>query len=880
MKKILLGVFIFLVGTTFAQDKRLSFSNGYVNSGKFKVTKSVTEGDSYIDVTYNFTGAYMYNQVENGKTYARIDMPDARVLDIKGEPAVPYYNDLLAITSEKNVSVSIVKSSYKEYSVSNTVLPSLGNFTEASKAPKLSESKLYSVNSLYPSAIAKIENVNSFKTVPFASVSVYPVRVNPVTNKVRCYSSITYRLSYKSADVSKSLKSSLNSLAPLREVISNPKTLDAFGESDSNLRATTSAYDYVIVTTPTYAEAAKKMSDWKTMCGYRCTTIVNTWAESDTTRIKSILRNIYASHIPDYLLIIGDHQDVPATYMTVKHDRTDSYKVVKFYSDNAYACANDRDYIEDVAKGRISVSSLSEANSIVNKIINYEKNPTTDASFYNKILSLAYFQDDKDDNTNTYDGKEDRWFVETAEYIKKDLESRSYTVDRFYTKDYADGVCPAKMNNGTSIPSELLNCSSNWNRDISNLINAVNNGRSIVYYRGHGSFSGLGSVGFNKDQAQNLRNSNKYPVFFNFTCLTGTFAEHAKTNPCFSEYLLRMNNAGAVGVSGNSAVGWSPTTESLAKGVFSSIYNDKISSVGDALTRGLLIMGSSSTYHEHMHKVTHYFGDPSMEIWTDVPTCFFPTITKEGSNIRVKTGGVSGCKVTICRISDMTILDTLTISGTEKLFNVGNAPCYVTITKHNYIPYVGVVRDLYLQNMSFTEDRTVHGVNVTVGKNVTSDLTQGNVYVKKGKTTLLATSSLKLKTGFIVKSGAKFVGKKQARPCNYSGNGPRSLRSADIDLEYDDEEFEIDPEITDIDDAVSDANGIEIYPNPTDGMLYIRSNNTINKVIVTDLTGKVILDEIGGSNEVEIDLSSNAQGMYLLNVVTDNDFYVEKVVLK
>jgi hypothetical protein len=46
------------------------------------------------------------------------------------------------------------------------------------------------------------------------------------------------------------------------------------------------------------------------------------------------------------------------------------------------------------------------------------------------------------------------------------------------------------------------------------------------------------------------------------------------------------------------------------------------------------------------------------------------------------------------------------------------------------------------------------------------------------------------------------------------------------------------------------------------------------------MTGKVILDEIGGSNEVEIDLSSNVQGMYLLNVVTDNDFYVEKVVLK
>lgn len=106
------------------------------------------------------------------------------------------------------------------------------------------------------------------------------------------------------------------------------------------------------------------------------------------------------------------------------------------------------------------------------------------------------------------------------------------------------------------------------------------------------------------------------------------------------------------------------------------------------------------------------------------------------------------------------------------------------------------------------------------------------------------------------------------------------LRSLNVPADLDEDEVFEYQGVTDIDDAVSDVNGIEIYPNPTDGMLYIRSNNTINKVIVTDMTGKVILDEIGGSNEVEIDLSSNAQGMYLLNVVTDNDFYVEKVVLK
>ena len=866
MKKILLGVFIFLVGTTFAQDKRLSFSNGYVNSGKFKVTKSVTEGDSYIDVTYNFTGAYMYDQVENGKTYARIDMPDAQVLDIKGEPALPYYNDLLAISSEKNVSVKVVSSSYKEYSAS-AVLPAVGPYLANSKKPAVSESKVYTTNSFYPAFTTQVEGVNTYRSLPYASVAVYPIQINPVTKKARCYSKITYRLTYDSKDGLKSLKSKKESLESFKEILSNPKAIDNLKDESSDLRVSYSSYDYVIVTTNTYTAAAKKLADWKTMLGYRCTTVVkSSWTE---TEVLNSVRNIYKSQsiLPDYLLILGDHQDVPGVKTTLSS--------TTFYSDNPYSRVKDTEsngsghYASDVATGRISPENATQANLIVDKIINYEKNPPTSSAFYNRVLDFAYFQD------NGNDGKEDMNFTQSAEDIRNNLISKSYTVDRYYVHDN-NSTCPRTGYTNITLPNELLNCSSVWNRNISEAVSAINNGRVFAYYRGHGSKTGLASVGFTNTQVQNLSNGNKLPIFFNFTCSTGMFWSGAQNSPCFTESLLRKSGGGAVGSYGNAESVYTTPSTNLSKTLMSRLFTESNRAIGKMLCSSLIAISAN----EYMHKIAHYFGDPSMHPWTDFPTCFSPTITKEGSNIRVKTGGVSGCKVTICRISDMAILATRTMSGSEDLFNVGSAPCYVTITKHNYIPYIGVARDLYLQNMSFTEDRTIHGVNVTAGKNVTSDLSQGNVYVRSGKTTLLATSSLKLKTGFIVRSGAKFVGKKQSRSCNYSTSAPRSLRSADVDLEYDDEEYEIDPEITDIDDAVSDANGIEIYPNPTDGLLYIRSNNTINKVIVTDLTGKVILDVIGGSDEVEIDLSSNAQGMYLLNVVTDNDFYVEKVVLK
>ncbi len=870
MKRLLLGVFIFLIGTTFAQDKRLSFSNGYVNSGKFKVTKSVTEGDSYIDVTYNFTGAYMYNQVENGKTYARIEMPDSRVLDIKGEPALPYYNDLLAISSEKNVSVKVVSSSYKEYSAS-AVLPAVGPYLASNKKPAVSESKVYTTNSFYPALTTQMEGVNTYRSLPYASVAVFPIQINPVTKKARCYSKITYRITCNFKDGVKNLKSKKESLESFKEILSNPKSIDKLENKSSDLRASYSSYDYIIVTTNTYTAAAKKLADWKTMLGYRCTTVVkNSWTE---TEVLNSVRNIYNSQslLPEYLLILGDHQDVPGVKTTLLGST--------FYTDNPYSRVKDTEsngnvhYASDVATGRISPENATQANLIVDKIINYEKNPPTSSAFYNKVLDFAYFQDGGD-------GQEDMNFTQSAENIRNNLISKGYTVDRYYVNSKVS-TCPEKGYTGTTLPSELLNCSSIWNRNISEAVSSINNGRVFAYYRGHGSKTALHSVGFTNTQVQSLSNGNELPIFFNFTCETGMFWSGAQNSPCFTECLLRKSNGGAVGAYGYAESVYTNASTTLSQILMSRLFTESNRAIGKVICSSLIATSSgTSSSSVYMHKIAHYFGDPSMHPWTDVPTCLNPTITKEGTKIRVKTGGVSGCKVTICRISDMTILNTSILSGSEGLINVGNDPCYVTITKHNYIPYIGVARDLYLQNMSFTEDRTIHGVNITAGKNVTSDLTQGNVYVRSGKTTLLATSSLKLKAGFIVKSGASLLGKIKARSCDYSGNGPHSLRSADIDLEYDDE-YEFDPEITDIDNALSETETISIYPNPTDGNLNISvSNGSISNIVVTDISGKVVVEKTVNADQAEIDLSSYNKGIYLVKVVTENDSYIEKVVLK
>ncbi|MBR0072706.1 MAG: hypothetical protein IJP95_02610, partial [Bacteroidales bacterium] len=83
-------------------------------------------------------------------------------------------------------------------------------------------------------------------------------------------------------------------------------------------------------------------------------------------------------------------------------------------------------------------------------------------------------------------------------------------------------------------------------------------------------------------------------------------------------------------------------------------------------------------------------------------------------------------------------------------------PYIVTITKHNYIPYLQDLPDEYIQNETFTTTETRMGGNIYAGKNVTSSKPHGDVIIRNGaKLTLKAQKSVYLEQGFEVEQGGK-----------------------------------------------------------------------------------------------------------------------------
>lgn len=105
----------------------------------------------------------------------------------------------------------------------------------------------------------------------------------------------------------------------------------------------------------------------------------------------------------------------------------------------------------------------------------------------------------------------------------------------------------------------------------------------------------------------------------------------------------------------------------------------------------------------------------------------------------------------------------------------------------------------------------------------------------------------------------------------------------DLDVFYTSEDefgwFENTSETLSVDDQT--FNQLTIFPNPAKNTLYIHTDTMIQKVAIYSLTGSLITtlesDQLSNNS---VDISSLSKGMYLLNILTDNQQTVTHKIIK
>ncbi len=276
---------------------------------------------------------------------------------------------------------------------------------------------------------------------------------------------------------------------------------------------------------------------------------------------------------PTYLLLNGRASLDPRNYLGLGHL---DFVPTRILPTASLMTASD-DWFSDftdtamptIATGRLPVSTVDEAQTVVGKIVAYE-GESTNGPWTSQALMVA----DKDDTES---------FTQDSQTVQAQLPATMQATDVF-----TDAV-------GTT----------NVKADI---INGINSGQLLVNYLGHGSEEQWsGSDIFNTAAVSSLTNGSQLPVFLIMDCLNGFFQD-VYMQP-LGVSLLLAPNGGAVAVLASSGLNQPTPQTRLDKLVVQNVLNAARPTLGESILKAKSHIGDPGVRRTYV-----LFGDPAMRV--------------------------------------------------------------------------------------------------------------------------------------------------------------------------------------------------------------------------------------------------------------------------
>lgn len=324
-------------------------------------------------------------------------------------------------------------------------------------------------------------------------------------------------------------------------------------------------WDYLIITPDVFFNDIQPLAAWKQTKGLNVKVAKLSETGSSVGQIYNYIKQAYDNHAVDYVLLVGDTNTLPAYIYTASGGTA---------SDYYYALVSGSDLLPDLAVGRFSGRTNAEIATLVAKTVRYEQTPSAGA-WKREAICIS----------------DSGYFEQTSNYNYSNLAAHGFAVDRFY----------ATYGNATS----------------TNVASAVNNGRLLISYRGHGSRTGWSTTGFSNAHVAGLTNGNFLPIIISPTCLTGYYDD---TPDCYSEawskYGTNTVHKGAVAYWG-SGISYGGYNDELSKGAFDDMLaGDRI--MGNVVNTAKLNMlshyGTADSYARLELYMFNLFGDPNLNI--------------------------------------------------------------------------------------------------------------------------------------------------------------------------------------------------------------------------------------------------------------------------
>ena len=622
-------------------------------SGAEAVTATVMESsDSRTVIEYELGSFEKSPVVIEGETYYTVSLDGEPHSSERGLPELPLIARSIIIPDAAAMDVRVLGTTYVDFE-NVPVAPSKGTILRTIDPATVAHTfdSFYSDDAWYPSDVAFARDPYIMRDVRGMTIVVNPFQYNPSTQTLRVHTSVIVEARSVGTGRTNVLLSSRTHarVAEFERLYSrhfinyDEARMDRYtpiGETGGML----------VIAYGSYMTAMQPFVDWKLQMGVPCEMVSVATAGGSASAIKSYIQNYYNTHDLAYVLLVGDAAQLP----TLSGGGGSS--------DPSYSLLAGSDNYPDVFVGRFSAESTAQVETQVARSIEYEKQPQSGAAWYHKGLGVASNQGPGDD------GEYDNVHMDN---MRTDLLGFTYTeVGQVY-----DPSGTAAM-----------------------VTSALNDGRSIINYTGHGSTTSWGSSGFSNTHINALTNDNMLPFIISVACVNGNFVSYT----CFGEAWLRATNGGeptgAIGAYMSSInQSWNPPMQAQDEVVDLLIAEEKLTYGGLCYNGSCQMMDESGTDGANMFLTWHIFGDPSLRVRTDTPSSI--SVSHDGSIDSAATSydvTVAGVEGALCALYYDGVLygSAFTDGSGDATIPIGTAltegdDLVLTVTSFNTLTYFG-----------------------------------------------------------------------------------------------------------------------------------------------------------------------------------------------
>ena len=734
-----------------AQPISFDFNNEASREG-FKMTASKT---SSLRLTHNLTGMRLETMETDKGNGQVISLNGIYLPNNAGAPNLPGNSRYIAVPN--GATAKLIVHSYQKETIENVeLLPAapIQLDTDDSPADYSKNQTIYTKNAPYPAEPFLLSAVENIRGLDVVMLGITPFQYNPVTKELVVYHNIDMEVIFEGGNGSfgdNRLRSRWWDPI-LEDMILNPDMLPVMDYSQRrSSRETGAEYLIVIPDNPIFESWADSIRLFRTHQGIS-TMIVNATEMGGNTvsAFENYFNNAYNSWDvpPSAVLMLGDYSTNGSAGLIshLLNDHPGGYN--PYISDNPFSDVSGNS-LPDIVFARITANNAAELETMIHKFLDYERNPPTNASFYDNPITAMGWQTE-------------RWFQLCSEIVngfwEHSLGKNPVRENAIYsgspggswssntnTSQLVNYFGPSGLN---YIPANTAHL-TDWGGNATRINNDINSGAFMLQHRDHGFEKGWGEPDYSNSSLDGLSNEDLTFVW-SVNCLTGKFNYSSES---FAEKFHR-HQYGALGIIAATEVSYSFVNDVYVWGAFDNMWPEFMPEYGSSFEQrsiipafanaaGKIFLQQSSWPYNPQHKditynLFHHHGDAFLNVYSEIPQQlavnhmpvllsgldFFEVTVEAGAWIALTNG-------------DQIIGTAEAVAGTTSVpitVQEPGSPIRLTITKQNYYRYETIIECIppdgayviFSENIINDESGNGNGL-VDFGETIVLDIALKNV---------------------------------------------------------------------------------------------------------------------------------------------------------